>query len=292
VAVKGDLEDQGAMIDQGSSLSINLRQVYSGANLHYKVEVPQSRDFTASISQVQSYTLKASFPEPENAAVLAMADKQGEFYYIGINSIKENAIYVDTCALKGDQISCKAYWSGRVPVDLMKSPVGLLETHLRPNGDPIVFWTYQTSTMYSYLNLNTKTVMQEFKGTFSGLQVSSAKIGSDYVALVSKTSRYIEVYWEKDSPPFSTVLDQSSFSPQELEELEYFYPRDVVLDPTNPNFFFVKLPTRIARFAVLPNQQVKFVEIVRAFKNFVPDSEWTFIYTGNNILTVRDQEFR
>lgn len=53
--------------------------------------------------------------------------------------------------------------------------------------------------------------------------------------------------------------------------MEYFYPREAMLDPNNPKSFFLKLPTKIARFVILEDFSVKFVEIVRDFGTYQPD---------------------
>jgi hypothetical protein len=97
--------------------------------------------------------------------------------------------------------------------------------------------------------LNTKLPQFYIKGSTFGLPLSSFQIAEDYILIVSKTGRYVDVYWE--DIPKTTSLTDASFDEQELKELEYFYPRDVVLDPFNPNIFYIKLPTRVARFAIL-----------------------------------------
>ena len=65
-----------------------------------------------------------------------------------------------------------------------------------------------------------------------------------------------------------------------------------MLDPSNPNVFYVKLPTRIARFTVGDNKKVKFAGIVRDFERYVLDSEWSFTYTGKSVLTIRDKNLK
>lgn len=65
-----------------------------------------------------------------------------------------------------------------------------------------------------------------------------------------------------------------------------------MLDVNDPNIFFVKLLTRIARFIILDNKEIKFAGIVRDYETYVLDSEWTFTYTGRNIITIRDQELK
>jgi hypothetical protein len=64
------------------------------------------------------------------------------------------------------------------------------------------------------------------------------------------------------------------------------------MDPMSSNSFFVKLPTRIARFVILDNKEVKFAGIVRDFEEYILDSEWTFTYTGKNIVTIRGKELK
>lgn len=65
-----------------------------------------------------------------------------------------------------------------------------------------------------------------------------------------------------------------------------------MVDKSHPNTFFIKLPTRIARFNILDNKSVKFAGIVRDYESYILDSEWTFTFTGKNIITIRNNELK
>ena len=43
---------------------------------------------------------------------------------------------------------------------------------------------------------------------------------------------------------------------------------------------------------ITEGDEVKFVNIVREFDSYVLDSQWTFTYTGQNILTIRDKQLK
>lgn len=178
-----------------------------------------------------------------------------------------------------------------MPLELEQSPVSIIETKVKANGDPYLYWSYQYTTVICFVNLKKKGMGFEIFGGIKGLPRSSVHISDQpYSIIISKSARYIEVFWENEPP--STILYDTSFTAEELEQLEQFYPRDAVLDPYNSNIFYVKLPTRIARFAIMDNKKVKFVGIVRDYQTYVLDEEWSFAYTGSNILTIRDKQLK
>jgi len=66
------------------------------------------------------------------------------------------------------------------------------------------------------------------------------------------------VYFTKDIQK-NLRINEESFTQEELKQLEFFYPREAILDPKNSKSFFIKLPTKIARFIILDDYTVKFV---------------------------------
>lgn len=141
------------------------------------------------------------------------------------------------------------------------------------------------------MRLKSKAPQFYIKGNLFGLPLSSFKISEDYTLIVSKNARYIDLYYEE--PAKSISITENSFTEEELVSLEQFYPREVILDPINSNIFYVKLPTRIARFAILENGEPKFIDIVRQFDSYILDSLWSFTFTAdNNILTLRDDQLK
>ena len=73
-------------------------------------------------------------------------------------------------------------------------------------------------------------------------------------------------------------------------EVEYFYPREVYIDRTNSKIFYVKLPTKIAKFHILDNHEVEYVGIVKSFGEYKLDSQWSINFDRNNIITHRDNQ--
>ena len=180
-----------------------------------------------------------------------------------------------------------------MPFQIDQVPVTFIQGKIRANGNSIIAWSYQNTALLCIVNLRRKLPQFFIKGNLVGLPLSSIQISENYCLVVNKYARYIDVYFEDDAFPTTTVLSDTYFNEAELEKLEYFYPREAVLDPNNPNIFYVKLPTRVARFSVLSNKEVKFIDIVRDFEKFVFDETWTFTFTAdNNILTLRNDELR
>ena len=172
---KKHLEDSSYSVDPTSGLTLNLKNYYGGSNLQYKLEDVANSDFKAEIKQVESYDLPATFPKPEKSAVLAISNSS--FFYIGINSIKENMVYTDVCQVTKGVVECEEYWKSRVPIDLMQSPVGLIEVAALANGEYYVFWTYLGSTFTGFFEFNKKAFSMTLRGPFRGLSMSSIKVG-------------------------------------------------------------------------------------------------------------------
>ena len=100
--------------------------------------------------------------------------------------------YVDFCEKKDSKIECSFYMNRSVFMESESASVSLIETRLRANGRPIVYWTYQYSTLVCYVDLVTKGFGQQITGGFRGLPISSIRIGpEDYTIIVSKTARSI-----------------------------------------------------------------------------------------------------
>lgn len=114
---KQSIEDSSYKVDPTTGLDLNLKDYYGGVNLKYDISEKQANsDFIVSIQQVEAFDVRASFKTPEKSAVLNI--NRDSFYYIGINSAKENMAYVDLCTRKNGLLTCEFYWSGRVPLDL------------------------------------------------------------------------------------------------------------------------------------------------------------------------------
>lgn len=51
--------------------------------------------------------------------------------------------------------------------------------------------------------------------------------------------------------------------------------------------FYVKLPTRVAKFVITESQEVKYQGIVLDFGEFIADKEWSLVFKGNKAITKR-----
>ena len=124
-------------------------------------------------------------------------------------------VYVDLCEKKPTGIECKEYWKDRVPLELEQSPVSLIETKVKANGDQYLYWSYQYTTVLGFVNLKKKGLGFEIIGGIKGLPRSSIHISEQpFSVIVSKSARYVEVLW--DEPFASTILYESSFTADEL----------------------------------------------------------------------------
>jgi hypothetical protein len=63
-----------------------------------------------------------------------------------------------------------------------------------------------------------------------------------------------------------------------------FYPREVVLNPHNPNIFYVKFPTSIVTMSY-QNGKVKILANLPVFSEIIPDEQWTFVVGKGSALT-------
>lgn len=60
------------------------------------------------------------------------------------------------------------------------------------------------------------------------------------------------------------------------------------MDRSNTNIFYVKLPTKIAKFHILDNHNIEYVGIVRDYGTYKLDKDWSINFDNNNIITYRD----
>lgn len=60
------------------------------------------------------------------------------------------------------------------------------------------------------------------------------------------------------------------------------------MDRSNINIFYVKLPTKIAKFHILDNHNIEYVGIVRDYGAYKLDKDWSINFDNNNIITYRD----
>lgn len=111
-------------------------------------------------------------------------------------------------------------------------------------------------------------------------------ITDSYFLLLSKTGRSISILFDKD--PFYAGITETNFNADQLAEVEYFYPRQISIDRTNPNIIYVKLPTKIAKFHILDNHQVEYVGIVRQLGSYILDKDWSINFDSSNVITYRE----
>lgn len=118
------------------------------------------------------------------------------------------------------------------------------------------------------------------------ISYSTLHVSDEYFMFVSKTGRYVSILYEK--APFYTGISEEMFTAEQLVEVEYFYPREVYIDRSNPKIFYMKLPTKIAKFHILDDHNVEYLGIVRTYGEYKLDSQWSIDFDGNNIITYRD----
>ena len=96
IVVKESINDLTFKVDPTEGLSLNLKSYYGGINLKYNLpDKLNNNDFISTIKQVDTYDIKSTFTNPEKSTILAI--NSNSFYYIGVNSVKENMAYVDIC---------------------------------------------------------------------------------------------------------------------------------------------------------------------------------------------------
>lgn len=76
------------------------------------------------------------------------------------------------------------------------------------------------------------------------------------------------------------------FTNDQLAEVQYFYPREIYLDNTNHRILYIKFPSKIAKFAILANTEVKYLGIVKTLKEFVPANQWSISFNSESIITM------
>lgn len=165
-----------------------------------------------------------------------------------------------------------------------KKQIESIATYRRSNGASIVIWSYKYSGRAEWVYIERKAI--GFTDHSYPLAYSTLHVSDDYFILVSKTGRYVSILFEVD--PYYTGISEEIFTADQLAELEYFYPREVYIDRSNPKIFYVKLPTKIAKFHILDNHGVEYLGIVRSFAEYKLDSDWSIDFDSNNIITYRD----
>ena len=145
-------------------------------------------------------------------------------------------------------------------------------------------WSYQDSSIVEEVQIEKKLVGMFSRG--DEFTYDSLHFGEDFDLKMSKTGRRVDISFDKD-PYFADITD-SFFTEEQLEEVEYFYPRSVYLPSTKSRLFYVQLPTKVAEFAVLNNHKLEYRGIVSKIDGYRPSSEWTFLYPGSHRVSLVD----
>ena len=119
----------------------------------------------------------------------------------------------------------------------------------------------------------------------TGYHYSSVTVGENHVYYVQKYENTLEVL--SDIKLYS--YDQASFTEEELKLMGGFYPRDVMINPSNPNMIYVKFPTSIVtmhfsegKLAPIANRPV--------MPEIISSDAWTFVAGRHSgILFLPDQ---
>lgn len=93
---KQNLAAKSFKVDPQRGLTLNLDDYFGGANLRYSIpNQGYPVDFDVEVRHFKNYPFTPSFPTTDVATILHLS--ASKFYFIGVNSLKEGAAYIDIC---------------------------------------------------------------------------------------------------------------------------------------------------------------------------------------------------
>lgn len=184
---KQTLQDKSFKVDPVAGLDLPLSAYFGGANLEYSVSETQE-DFDIKINHFSNYQIVPSFESTEVNTILHLT--KDSFYYIGLNTIKESAIYIDLCKQSKGEITCSLF-SANQTISKTKKTVESITAMTRSNGASVVVWSYKYSGIAEWFYVERKTSGYSIHGY--PLSYSNIYINDNYFIFLTKTGKAISI---------------------------------------------------------------------------------------------------
>ena len=247
------------------SLAIDMTEEFGGSYLAYNFSINNPK-VSYEFNQMKERSIEGT----EEGAVSTIVTINSTHFYKAKAIYK--FIYIDLCTI-GAAVNCETIYNSTV-----FEGVAAMDGHTTSDGHLILAWAYKKDAFEVITPLSRTTVF-----TKQGYSYDGVVAGEQMVVLTQKEENTIRLYTDGKV----VTVDKSYFTEEQLERLGGgFYPKRVYLHPSEPDLFFVKLPTSIALMS-FRELAVSIMEVWKVNDEYVPENEWDVIIGRDTFFLIK-----